>query len=49
MKNKIEVIFWCRMYNIIKVYKGNDISEHIVSNNGWFPLEYWKNYFENDF
>jgi len=49
MKNKIEVISWCTMYSIIKVYKGNEISEHRVSNNGWLPLEYWKKYFENEF
>lgn len=49
MKNKIEVISWCTMYSIIKVNKDNIISEHIVSNNGWVDLEYWKNYFENDF
>jgi len=49
MKNKIEVISWCKMYSIIKVYKGNEISEHRVSNNGWLPLEYWKKYFENEF
>ena len=49
MKNKIEVIPYCTMYSIIKVYKGNEISEHRVSNNGWLPLEYWKKYFENEF
>lgn len=49
MKNKIEVISWCYMYNIIKVNKNGVISKHIVNNNGWVDLEWWKNYFENKF
>ena len=49
MKNKIEVIIWCYMYSFIKVDKNGVISKHIVNNNGWVDLEWWKNYFENKF
>jgi len=49
MKNQIEVIPWCRMYSYIKVTKNGVTSKHIVSNHGWLDLEWWKNYFENDF
>ena len=49
MKNKIEVIYCCTMYSIIKVNKNGVTSEHIISNNGWLPLKYWRKYFENEF
>ena len=54
MKNKIKIIPWCTQYSRIRVTKtitGFDpvISEHIVSNNGWFPLEFWVKYFTYEF
>ena len=49
MKNKIEVISWCKMYGFIKVNKNGVISKHIISNYGWVDLEYWIKYFENEF
>lgn len=47
MKNKIEVIGLNTQYSLIKLYLNNKMSEHIVSNNGWLPLQYWIEYFEN--
>ena len=34
-------------YSIIIVEKNNKVEEHMISNNGWFPLEYWTNFFKN--
>ena len=44
-KNTIEVIPWNTQYSIIKVEK----QEHIVSNHGWVPLDYWTKYFMDRF
>ena len=49
MKNKIKVRSWCTMYSFIYVTKNGDTSKHIASNNGWLPLKYWTDYFENKF
>ena len=49
MKNKIRVESWCTMYSLIYVTKNRVTSKHVVANNGWFPLEYWTDYFENKF
>lgn len=46
MKNKIKVIPLNTQNSIIEVYKDNKISKHIVSNNGWLPLEKWIEYYK---
>lgn len=33
----------------IIVTKNNIISKHIISNHGWFDLNYWIDYFENKY
>lgn len=61
MKNKIKVIALNTQYSIIEVEKidyskflsalpfETTLSKHIISNNGWLDLEYWKKYFTYDF
>lgn len=47
MKNIIEVCALNTQDSLITVYTKNSSSNHIVPNNGWLPLSYWVNYFEN--
>ena len=34
-------------YSIIIIEKNGKRKNHIISNSGWFPLEYWIKKFEN--
>ena len=54
MNNKIKITGVNTQYSIIEVSKPRigispAITNHIVSNNGWFNLEYWVKYFTYDF
>jgi len=52
MKNKIKIISWCAMYNIIEVNKNEVITKHIVNNIDCCDskdLKAWVEYFENEF
>jgi len=49
MKNKIAIIPINTQYSIIKVYKNNKVSKHIVNNNGEVLLKDWILYFKNEF
>ena len=48
MKNEIIIINSNSTYSVILIKTKKSIEKHIVSNSGWFPLEYWINKFEKE-
>lgn len=49
MNKIIKTIHLNTQYSLIIIQKDDKITEHIVSNNGELPLNYWIEYFEKEY
>lgn len=49
MKNEIIVINSNSTYSTILIKTKKGVEKHYISNNGWFPIEYWVNKFKKEY